>query len=248
MQARPSGGRTRRAGRHPRKRRREGGRAVNAPFRLAPASALARPRAAPPPAARRSRGRSSACSSRSRSTSTSTRSCRSTRPWSTSRAGTSSSATTSARSRDPAVRLLRMPDALHARTQRAPAEPQGPVDVGGQGVRLVTVRSTRTIRPRWPAQEGRLPEAVRPPGSETGWHFLTGDRPDVEPPADTVGFNYALDPKSDQYAHPAGLVVATPGGSSPGTSTGSTSRRTTCAGPWSRPRRARSARRSTGCS
>ena len=50
------------------------------------------------------------------------------------------------------------------------------------------------------------------PGSEPGWHFLTGTDPNVRRLADTVGFKYVYDPKSKQYAHPAGLVVVTPGG------------------------------------
>jgi len=50
------------------------------------------------------------------------------------------------------------------------------------------------------------------PGAENGWHFLTGTGPDVRRLADTVGFRYVYDPRSKQYAHPAGLVVATPGG------------------------------------
>lgn len=50
------------------------------------------------------------------------------------------------------------------------------------------------------------------PGAEKGWHFLTGAEPNIRRLADTVGFTYVYDPKSKQYAHPAGLVVATPSG------------------------------------
>lgn len=50
------------------------------------------------------------------------------------------------------------------------------------------------------------------PGSEAGWHFLTGTEASVSRLADTVGFKYVYDPKSKQYAHPAGLVVTTPEG------------------------------------
>jgi protein SCO1/2 len=50
------------------------------------------------------------------------------------------------------------------------------------------------------------------PGTESGWHFLTGDEPAVRRIADAVGFHYVYDPEIDQYAHPAGLVVATPQG------------------------------------
>lgn len=50
------------------------------------------------------------------------------------------------------------------------------------------------------------------PGAEKGWHFLTGTESNVRRLADTVGFKYVYDPRSKQYAHPAGLVVVTPGG------------------------------------
>lgn len=45
-----------------------------------------------------------------------------------------------------------------------------------------------------------------------GWHFLTGEPEAIERLADTVGFRYALDPATGQYAHAAGLTVATPDG------------------------------------
>ncbi len=50
------------------------------------------------------------------------------------------------------------------------------------------------------------------PGAEDGWHFLTGTEPNIKRLADTVGFKYVQDPRSKQYAHPAGLVVVTPQG------------------------------------
>lgn len=50
------------------------------------------------------------------------------------------------------------------------------------------------------------------PGAEAGWHFLTGAESSIKRLTDTVGFKYAYDAKSKQYAHPAGLVVVTPQG------------------------------------
>ena len=50
------------------------------------------------------------------------------------------------------------------------------------------------------------------PGVEHGWHFLTGDEPSIRRLTGVAGFRYTYDAKSDQYAHPAGLIVATPGG------------------------------------
>ena len=45
-----------------------------------------------------------------------------------------------------------------------------------------------------------------------GWHFLTGRAPEIRALADAVGFHYFYDPPSQQFAHPSGLMIATPGG------------------------------------
>jgi protein SCO1/2 len=50
------------------------------------------------------------------------------------------------------------------------------------------------------------------PGAEDGWHFLTGEEPAIRRLTGVAGFRYTYDARSDQYAHPAGLIVATPGG------------------------------------
>jgi protein SCO1/2 len=50
------------------------------------------------------------------------------------------------------------------------------------------------------------------PGSAQGWHFLTGQEPDIRRLADSVGFGYEYDPSVNQYAHPSGLVILTPQG------------------------------------
>ncbi len=50
------------------------------------------------------------------------------------------------------------------------------------------------------------------PGAAAGWHFLTGPQTSIAPLAEAVGFRYTYDAKRDEYAHAAGIVVATPGG------------------------------------
>lgn len=45
-----------------------------------------------------------------------------------------------------------------------------------------------------------------------GWHFLTGEEVAIQRLAQVVGFRYAYDAQSDQYAHPAGIIVLTPQG------------------------------------
>jgi protein SCO1/2 len=50
------------------------------------------------------------------------------------------------------------------------------------------------------------------PGTEGGWHFLTGPQSSIRPLANAVGFQYVYDPKLQQFAHAAGIVLLTPGG------------------------------------
>ena len=50
------------------------------------------------------------------------------------------------------------------------------------------------------------------PLAATGWHFLTGQKAQIDSLANAVGFHYAYDPKTGQYAHAAGLVVISPKG------------------------------------
>ncbi len=41
------------------------------------------------------------------------------------------------------------------------------------------------------------------------WHLLTGDQASIHAVAQAVGFRYFLDPRNDQYAHAACVVVLT---------------------------------------
>lgn len=50
------------------------------------------------------------------------------------------------------------------------------------------------------------------PNDSDGWHFLTGNQPEIRQLADAVGFRYAYDPKSGQYAHASGIMLLTPEG------------------------------------
>ncbi|MBC8141728.1 MAG: SCO family protein, partial [Armatimonadetes bacterium] len=47
------------------------------------------------------------------------------------------------------------------------------------------------------------------PGAETGWHFLTGDEANIRKLADEIGYKYKYDPKTDDYAHASGIILAT---------------------------------------
>jgi protein SCO1/2 len=53
---------------------------------------------------------------------------------------------------------------------------------------------------------------VKQPAGNVGWHVLTGDQASIDRLTEAVGFDYAYDPQSDDFAHPAGVVVLTPRG------------------------------------
>jgi protein SCO1 len=48
-----------------------------------------------------------------------------------------------------------------------------------------------------------------PPGS---WHFLTGSQTSIQALTDAVGFGYAYDPPSGQFAHATAIMILTPEG------------------------------------
>ncbi|WP_437224123.1 SCO family protein [Planctomicrobium sp. SH661] len=50
------------------------------------------------------------------------------------------------------------------------------------------------------------------PGSEDGWHFLTGDQESIDALCRTIGFRTKYDEITGQYAHASGIVVCTPDG------------------------------------
>lgn len=50
------------------------------------------------------------------------------------------------------------------------------------------------------------------PGTEKGWHFLTGSKESIELVTAAAGFSFMWDEKSKQFAHSAGVMVATPEG------------------------------------
>ncbi len=50
------------------------------------------------------------------------------------------------------------------------------------------------------------------PGTEKGWHFLTGTQDAIDKITSSAGFTYRWDEKSGQFAHAAGVMIATPEG------------------------------------
>jgi len=59
---------------------------------------------------------------------------------------------------------------------------------------------------------GQHLERYKRAGASSGWHFLTGDQPQIDRVTKAAGFRYAWDAETKQYAHPSGVIVATPDG------------------------------------
>jgi protein SCO1/2 len=49
-------------------------------------------------------------------------------------------------------------------------------------------------------------------GSETGWHLLTGEEASIAALTRAIGFRYTYNPRTELFAHAAGVVVVTPDG------------------------------------
>ena len=50
------------------------------------------------------------------------------------------------------------------------------------------------------------------PSIAEGWHYLTGTEANIQRLTKAAGFRYAWDESQQQFAHPAGIVIATPQG------------------------------------
>jgi protein SCO1 len=49
-------------------------------------------------------------------------------------------------------------------------------------------------------------------GADQGWHFLTGNQPEIAAITKAAGFNYTYDEKTGQFAHAAAIMLLTPEG------------------------------------
>lgn len=50
------------------------------------------------------------------------------------------------------------------------------------------------------------------PGAENGWHFLTGDEQSIAALAQSCGFRFFYDAKTDQFGHASAIMLVTPDG------------------------------------
>jgi protein SCO1/2 len=83
----------------------------------------------------------------------------------------------------------------------------------GEEFEVVLVSIDPRERPETAARrKAEVMERYGRPETADGWHFLTGRAEDIDRVADAAGFRYAWDDQTQQYAHPAGIVITTPDG------------------------------------
>jgi protein SCO1/2 len=81
----------------------------------------------------------------------------------------------------------------------------------GQDFDVVAVSIDPTETPELAARK-KIEYIKRYTRGSAGWHFLTGAEPQIKQLAQSVGFRYAYDPKTKQYAHASAIMVLTPAG------------------------------------
>lgn len=83
----------------------------------------------------------------------------------------------------------------------------------GKDFNVVTVSIDPTERPVLAeAKQAMYTGMYGRPGAAEGWHFLTGDQPEIKALAQAVGFRYAYDSESKQFAHASVIMMLTPEG------------------------------------
>jgi len=83
----------------------------------------------------------------------------------------------------------------------------------GKDFNVITVSFDPRETPQLAAQKKQsyLKQYNRP-SAQDGWHFLTGDEENISRLAQSCGFKYYYDAKSDQFAHASAIMVLTPDG------------------------------------
>ena len=62
------------------------------------------------------------------------------------------------------------------------------------------------------AKKADILKRYKRPGSENGWHFLTGSAQSITTLTEAAGFHYQFDKKTGQFAHATAIMVLTPEG------------------------------------
>jgi protein SCO1/2 len=85
-------------------------------------------------------------------------------------------------------------------------------EVAATGAHVLAI----SFDPRDKPEDARLKEmsllSGRPARERSGWRVVVDDDGSARRVADAVGFRYAFDPTTGQYAHPAAVIVLTPKG------------------------------------
>lgn len=83
----------------------------------------------------------------------------------------------------------------------------------GKQFDVVTVSFDPTDTPaEATAKKAEIMQRYHRPGTEAGWHFLTGSPESIAALTQAVGFQYEYDNRTQQFAHAAAIAVVTPQG------------------------------------
>ncbi|HRJ88515.1 MAG: SCO family protein [Blastocatellia bacterium] len=92
-----------------------------------------------------------------------------------------------------------------------------------KGIALDTGKDYDVVAISFDAKENGKPDLARNkkasymerygrPGTEKGWHFLTGEQTMIDRVTESVGFTYEWDEATKQFAHASGIMIVTPEG------------------------------------
>jgi protein SCO1/2 len=83
----------------------------------------------------------------------------------------------------------------------------------GKEFDIITVSIDPRETPAMATEKKRIfLQRYRRVGAEQGWHFLTGNEPNIEALTKAAGFGYQFDEKTGQFAHATAIMVLTPEG------------------------------------
>jgi protein SCO1/2 len=83
----------------------------------------------------------------------------------------------------------------------------------GADFEVVTISFDPREKPALAAAKKELAlKRYQRPGAAGAWHFLTGAQPAIARATEAAGFRFVWDEPLQQFAHPTGIIVLTPGG------------------------------------
>ena len=82
----------------------------------------------------------------------------------------------------------------------------------GQDMSVLFVSFDPRDKPADALAKQRMVARMQGNANASAWHFLTGQKASIDALTQAIGYRYFYDARIDQYAHPAGLVIATADG------------------------------------